>query len=249
LPSHLFAGNSVPDAVRTFCTEIVRETSPHALAFKFNLAFFEALGERGLAVMRDVLRAVPEGMLTIADAKRGDIGNSARFYARSFFEDYGFDFVTVAPYMGGDSVTPFLDYPDRGTFLLVRTSNAGGNDFQLLRSDGRPLYRHVAESALKWSHDRPGLLGFVMGATDIEALAALREVCPDTPFLIPGVGAQGGDAEEVVRAAASGPVLVNSSRQILYASSGEDFGPRAAEEACLLRRTLSPNRPVTGGDS
>jgi len=249
LPPHLTADGSPENAVREFCTEIVRQTAPYALAFKFNLAFFEALGERGLAVMRDVLTTVPDGVLTIADAKRGDIGNSARFYARSFFDDYEFDFVTVAPYMGSDSVTPFLDYQDRGTFLLIRTSNAGGDDFQLLLSDGRPLYMHVAESALAWSRKRPGLLGFVVGATDIEALAALRTACPDTPFLIPGVGAQGGDAKAVVKAAAAGPILVNSSRQILYASSGEDFGSRAADEAERLRRILSPKQPVQGTDS
>ena len=238
LPRHFNAVDDPVSAVRRFALDIVAHTAPYATAFKFNFAFFEALGGSGLDMLQDVLKAVPADVITIADAKRGDIGNSASFYAKSVFDWLGFDFVTLSPYMGSDSVVPFLEYESKGVFILARTSNPGGSDFQNLIADGRPLYEHVAHRAMSWSEGRPGTLGFVTGATDLMALANLRRLCPNVPFLVPGVGAQGGDPDAVVSACGSGPVLVNSSRQIIYASAEADFASRAQQEARQLAGLL-----------
>ncbi len=178
--------------------------------------------------------------LTIADAKRGDIGNSAAFYARFVFDRLGFDSITVAPYMGRDSVEPFLTRPGTCAFVLVRTSNPGGDNVQLLDSGGMPVYEHVARHATSWAESLPADAGFVVGATDLGAMARLRASHPDVPFLIPGVGAQGGSAREVMAAAAGGPVLVNSSRSILYASNEEEFAQDAGRVAAGLAADLRP---------
>ncbi len=238
LPSSLRSSTDLPSAIYTFLKAVIDSTAPFAAAYKFNLAFFEALGLKGMSVLSDIVSSMPLGALLIADAKRGDIGNSAKFYARAFFEDYGFDAITISPYMGADSVLPFLEYEEKGVFLLARTSNPGGNDFQTLIVDDEPLYMVVARKAEEWSRGQVGSLGFVVGATDLVAMAALRAACPESAFLIPGVGAQGGDACSVMKAAGSGPVLVNSSRGILYASADSDYAARAASEADRLRTIL-----------
>lgn len=242
IPSSV-AGSSPAERVRSFCLAIVESTQRAAAAYKFNFAFFEALGDDGLRTLRTVRDAVPPAIPVIADAKRGDIGNTASFYARSVFEDLGFDAVTVSAYMGRDSVLPFLGVPDTCTFVLARTSNPGASDFQTLRADGRPLYEHVAERVAVWSEGAAGSAGLVVGATDPAALARLRSLVPTMPFLIPGVGAQGGSPEAVMAAAGSGPVLINSSRSILYASDGADFESAAADAAESLRITLNRARP------
>ncbi|MDA1028028.1 MAG: orotidine-5'-phosphate decarboxylase [Bacteroidetes bacterium] len=238
LPQYLLTKYSLEEAVKHFCVSIVEATSPFAIAFKLNFAFFEALGDGGMAVMRSVLKTIPSDLLTIADAKRGDIGNSAQFYAKSVFEDLGFDSITLSPYMGQDSITPFLEYPGTCSFVLARTSNPGGSDFQLLNVESRPLYSIVAQSVNLWGKDKPGDTGLVVGATDLDSLSSLRSQLPITPFLIPGVGSQGGSASDVMRAAGSGPVLINSSRDIIYASGSADFAKLAGEQAQITQIAL-----------
>ena len=242
LPAPLRDGRLLTDAVREFCATIVEATAPYACAFKPNFAFFEALGPAGLTVLDQVTAAIPDDCLLVGDAKRGDIGNSARFYARSIYENLGFDACTVSPYLGRDSLAPFLEYEDRCTFVLARTSNDGAADLQeACTCDGTPLYRHVARRVAEWSADADGTAGLVVGATAPNALAELRADAPALPFLVPGVGAQGGDPAAVMDAAATddGPVLVNSSRSILYASEGPDYPDAAAEAARELRDALN----------
>ena len=243
VPASVLEGHALPNAVRTFCYAIVDATAPFAAAFKVNLAFFEALGWQGRAVLHDVAARIPDDCLLIADAKRGDIGNSARFYARALFDDLGADACTVAPYMGRDAVLPFLERPGTAAFVLGRTSNPGAADLQeTCTCDGVPLYLHVARTVAAWSSEATATGGLVVGATAPDALAELRAACPTLPFLIPGVGAQGGDPEAVMRAAATdaGLVLVNSSRSILYASDGDDFADASATAAHDLREALGP---------
>lgn len=242
LPSPLQDGRLTTDAVRAFCSTIVEVTAPYVCAFKPNFAFFEALGPAGLTVLDQVVGIVPDDCLTIADAKRGDIGHSARFYARSIYDRFGFDACTVSPYLGGDSVGPFLEHEGTCTFVLARTSNDGAADFQEGCTCGDvPLYLHVARKAEAWSAEGDGTAGLVAGATAPEALRELREACPSLPFLVPGVGAQGGSPAEVMKAAATedGPVIVNSSRSILYASNGDDYADAAAQAAKRLRDALN----------
>ncbi len=240
LPLHLAQTHTLPEAVVAFNTAIIDATAGHACAFKLNFAFYEALGRSGWDVLDATIRQIPEDVLVIADAKRGDIGNSARFYAEAIFTGLRCDACTVAPYMGRDAVEPFLRIEGKAAFVLARTSNPGARDFQERLCDGEPLYRHVARQVAAWASEAPGDGGLVVGATSPEALRALRVLCPTLPFLIPGVGAQGGDPQQVMAAAATadGPVLVNSSRQILYAASGDDFAKAAREAADRLRRQL-----------
>jgi len=248
---------STLDATLVFCRQIVEATAEVAAAFKLNFAFFEALGPTGFQILGEVARLIPDDCLTIADAKRGDIGNSARFYARSIFDDLGFDACTVAPYMGRDAVEPFLARADKAAFVLARTSNPGAADLQeactcgddTVEGSGDPLYLHTARKVAEWSADAPGTGGLVVGATAPAALEELRDACPTLPFLIPGVGAQGGDPEAVMRAAATerGPVLVNSSRSILYASDGADYAEAAGEAARELRDALQSGLAAPDG--
>lgn len=249
IPESVKRSRSPEAAVEHFCRAIVEATAEHASAFKLNFAFFERLGDNGFAVLRRVLRAVPPSTVTIADAKRGDIGNSARFYAASALDDMGFDSITVSPYMGRDSVLPFLSESRNAAFLLVRTSNPGRTDLQDLVVDGAPLYLRVAEKAVEWDAEAAGTVGFVVGASDLDAMTNLRRIAPHTPFLIPGVGAQGGSAADVIRCSGATPgvTIVNSSRAICYASDGDDFaraaGLAAAEAAGALH---IPSVPVHG---
>jgi len=242
LPSPLRDGRLPTDAVRAFCSVIVDATAPYACAFKPNFAFFEALGPAGLTVLDQVVRMIPDDCLVIGDAKRGDIGHSSRFYAQSIYEDFDFDACTVSPYLGRDSVGPFLKHEDTCTFVLARTSNDGAADLQeACTCDGTPLYRHVAQMVEDWAAEAAGSAGLVVGATAPPVLRDLRALCPSLPFLIPGVGAQGGDPAAVMDAAATedGPVLVNSSRSILYASDGPDYEDAAADAAKELRDALN----------
>lgn len=242
LPSPLQDGRLPTDAVRAFCSSIVEATAPYACAYKPNFAFFEALGPAGLTVLDQIVSIIPDDCLIIGDAKRGDIGNSARFYAQSMYDQFGLDACTVSPYLGGDSIAPFLEYEDRCTFVLARTSNDGAADLQeACTCDGTPLYRHVAQKVDDWAARAEGSAGLVVGATAPSALRDLRTLCPTLPFLIPGVGAQGGDPAAVMDAAATedGLVLVNSSRSIIYASDGSDYAEAAAEAAKELRDTLN----------
>lgn len=235
LPAKLRAAD---DPLFEFCRAIVDATADLVCAFKPNLAFFLSEGSRGVGALERVLRCIPGDIPIILDAKLGDIGSSAEQYARAAYEAFGADAVTVQPYIGGDSVRPFLQYADRGVFLLARTSNPGATDFQDLLVEGRPLFAQVAARAQAWHAVGPGACGLVVGATYPADLERLRALAPDLPFLIPGVGAQGGDLGAAVRfgptAQGLGPAI-SASRAVLYASQGEDFASAARAEAERLR--------------
>ena len=225
--------------VAQFCKAIADSTCDAAAAFKPNLAFFDALGPDGARALADVCAHVrASGRLLVLDGKRGDIGNTGRLYADALFSRLGGDAATVAPYMGRDSLTPFLARAGRCAFVLVATSNPGAADVQALAVAGEPLYRHVARMAVDVAAGAPGEIGFVVGATRPGVLAGLREEHPDVPFLVPGVGAQGGSVEEILEANAGGPVLVNAGRSVLYASSGRDYAAAAGRAAADLARVL-----------
>jgi orotidine-5'-phosphate decarboxylase len=235
---------SHPDPVFAFNREIIRATRDLVLAYKPNLAFYESLGQEGWDILRRTLSVIPEGVIKIGDAKRGDIGNTAAQYARALFS-MGFDAVTVNPYMGSDSIEPFTKDPYRGIFILCLTSNPGSRDFQYLIAGSRPLYLHVAEKTRQWN--RNGNCGLVTGATHPGELKAIRETAGDLPFLIPGIGAQGGDLEASVLAGTDqqgSMAVINSSRGILYASSGPDFAQAAARETQVLRDSINSIRRV-----
>ena len=221
-----------PDGVVEFCKRIIDATQEYCVAYKPNIAFFEAIGKEGWDVLYRVAEYLPKDCFSIADAKRADIGNSSRMYAAAFLEKMGFDSVTVAPYMGVDSVEPFLQFEGKWAILLALTSNAGSKDFQLIEDmDGRPLYTQVMKTAATWG--TPSNLMFVVGATHPEMLAEVRAAAPEYFFLVPGVGAQGGDLGSVVNSAMTEDVglLVNSTRAIIYASNGEDFAAKAGLKA------------------
>jgi orotidine-5'-phosphate decarboxylase len=234
-----------PDAVFGFCRAIVDATADLACAFKPQIAHFAALGvEDALRRLIAHIHAAHPGVPVILDSKRGDIGSTARNYAIEAFDRYGADAVTVNPYLGRDSMQPFLDRADKGVVILCRTSNAGAGDLQDLLVDGRPLYQHVAAKvANEWNANRNCLL--VVGATWPQQLREVRAIVGDVPFLVPGVGAQGGDVEAVVAngCTADGTgLLVSSSRAILYASSGGDFADAARTAALQLRDPITAAR-------
>lgn len=249
IPGHLGQGI---EALYDFCAAIVEATADLVSAFKPQVAYFAAHGaERQLERLILHIRSVAPQVPVILDAKRGDIGSTAAQYAREAFERYGADAVTLSPFMGFDSIEPYLEYADKGLFLLCRTSNPGGDDFQnqrLADVPGTPLlYEHLAQLAAgAWN--RTGQLGLVVGATYPQELARVRELAPGAPLLIPGVGAQGGDAAATVRAALpladSGPIVVNSSRGILYAGGGRDFDQAARHAAQTLRDRLNAALPT-----
>jgi len=223
--------------MEAFCREIVAATADHALAFKPNLAFFEAYGAAGWDACARIIAEIPKSCLVIADAKRGDIGNTSGRYAAALFDGLGADAVTVAPYMGEDSVRPFLDHgPGKWTVLLALTSNPGAQDFEFYGDP--PLYERVIRRASGWAG--PDQLMFVVGATRPEQLARARAIAPEHFFLVPGVGAQGGTLAEVTEAgwAPGGGLLVNASRSILYASAGADFAQAARAEAAGMHSEM-----------
>ncbi len=228
LPGHL---KKAPDGALYFNQQIIDATADLCVGYKINTAFYESRGIPGWDCLEKTLRHIPEGMLRIADAKRGDIGNSSRHYARAFFGTYAFDAVTVSPYMGADSIEPFLDYPGKWTILLGLTSNSGSRDFQLKECASGPLYLEVIRKATGWGS--PDQLMFVAGATHPVQVGKIREAAPDYFLLIPGIGAQGGDIEKISRFGRNrnGGLLFNVSRNIIYASDGRDFGERAREVA------------------
>lgn len=238
IPQHLLARYDVPQAIYHFNAAIIEATQAFTAAFKPNLAFFEALGVQGWAVFKKTLDTIPADKLVIADAKRGDIGNTARKYAEAFLVQFDCDAITVSPYMGADSVLPFLGFPGKAAFVLGLTSNPGADDFEkqtLIDKDQehKPLYLAVAQKVKRWQDKMPGTAGLVVGATQAVEMRAIRDATPEMPFLIPGVGVQGGDVQLAVAAgtANGGSVLINASRGILYASSKRDFAEAAAKEA------------------
>lgn len=239
IPAHLGTG---PEAVLRFNRAIIGATADLAVAYKPNVAFYEALGPEGWEVLCETMAAIPDDCLKIADAKRGDIGNTATRYAQAAFEQWGADAVTVAPYMGRDSVEPFLAFGDKWTVLLAATSNPGAEDFEFHGAEGgTPLWKRVLEVSRTYAGaDR---LMYVVGATRPEWLAEVRAVVPDRFLLVPGVGAQGGTLEAVCDAGwaedLAGGLLVNVGRSLLYASSGEDFAEAARAEACRMQEAMS----------
>ncbi|HMS70014.1 MAG TPA: orotidine-5'-phosphate decarboxylase [Saprospiraceae bacterium] len=229
-----------PQGILDFCKEIIDATHDVCVAYKPNLAFFESLGPEGWKILEYLVKYIPSHLFTIADAKRGDIGNTSKMYAKAFFEHLNFDAVTVAPYMGEDSVTPFLEFNDKWVILLGLTSNKGSNDFQRLKLDnGSLVYEAVLQASSKWGS--PENMMYVVGATHGEEIGHVRTLLPEHFFLVPGVGAQGGDAKTVISYGANdlGGLLINASRSILYASDKEDFAIKAREEAIRLNAEMS----------
>ena len=240
VPQHLLNDN---DAIFTFNKNIIDATAKYCVAYKPNLAFYEAFGVKGMIAFEKTVnylnKCYPDHFI-IADAKRGDIGNTSKMYARTFFEEYDVDALTVAPYMGEDSVTPFLGYEGKWVILLALTSNKGSNDFQLTTSpDGERLFEKVIRTSRKWGNDDNMM--FVVGATQGKMFEDIRKVAPDSFLLVPGVGAQGGSLEEGCRYGMTKDcgLLVNSSRGIIYASSGEDYAEVAGQKAKELQEQMA----------
>ena len=231
LPAHII---SRPDAVFQFNKAIIDATKDFCVSYKLNTAFYEAQGIKGWEALEQTLDYIPDTHFTIADAKRGDIGNTSHQYAKTFFEVYPFDAVTVAPYMGEDSIRPFLEYKDKWTIVLGLTSNKGSQDFEqipIATDNRKALYEHVLETVSKWG--TTDNLMFVTGATKALELAHIRTIIPDHFLLVPGVGAQGGSLEEVSKFGLNKDVglLVNASRAIIFASKNEDFAEAASRVA------------------
>jgi len=236
--------------VPRFLLGIIEATQDLVCCYKPNLAFFEAFGPPGWDMLRRTLQAMPANIPKLGDAKRGDTAHTMRAYARGLFDELGFDAVTVNPYLGGDTLEPFFAYPDRGVFVLCKTSNPGSGELQNVEVGGEPLYTYVARRALGW--DQHGTLGLVVGATYPAELAAVRAIAPRAPILVPGVGAQAGELEESVRAgvdADGGRAIISASRSVLYASAEGDWQAAARREADRLRRAIQTatrlaSRPV-----
>lgn len=227
-----------------FNKKIIEATCDLVCAYKLNLGFYEALGLSGIKALKKTLAFIPGELPVIGDGKRGDIGTASQAYARALFEELGFDAVTVNPYMGFDSVAPFLSYPSRGIFVLCRTSNPGADDFQ------PAIFEKVALKAREWN--RNGNVGLVVGATFPRDMARLRELCPELWFLIPGVGVQGGELELAVshgRNALGDGFIINVSRAVIYSSKGKDFAQRAREAALRFRDEINRlrHRDKAGG--
>ena len=235
IPQHL---PRTQQGLLEFLLNIVKQTKDYAAAYKPNFAYFEALGISGLEVLQELIKEITPEVSVIGDAKRGDVGHSAQMYARAVFESIGCNAVTVSPYLGQDALRPFFEYRDRGVFVLCLTSNRGAEDFQL-----PDLHLHVAKKVPQWNVS--GNVGLVVGATFPEKIKAIREITGQIPFLIPGVGTQGGDLEKTLLYADDGsklPYLINASRSVIYASPREDFAKQAGIAAKQLRDRINSLR-------
>lgn len=238
IPNHLL---NTEDPIFEFNKAIIKETHHLCVAYKPNTAFYEAYGLKGWQSLEKTIKYLNENhpeIFTIADAKRGDIGNTSSMYAKAFFEDLAFDSVTVAPYMGKDSVEPFLAFKDKHTIMLALTSNAGAFDFQTKKVDDIELYKQVLETSKSWENSQN--LMYVVGATKAEYFKEIRKIIPDSFLLVPGVGAQGGNLKDVCKYGLSENVglLINSSRGIIYASNKKDFASAAAQKAKELQEQM-----------
>lgn len=221
-----------PEGLLQFCAEIINSTAAYAAAFKVNFAFFEAFGHAGWRALEQVAALLPPELIRIADAKRGDIGSSARHYARAILHELPFDCVTANPYLGSDAAAPFLEDPVKGVFFLCMTSNPAAREIQHFPDRTQPLYLHVATRVAEWNTKKN--CGLVVGATHTDELRQVRKVSPELPFLIPGVGAQGGNLKAAAAAGTAGgkaPALINVSRAIIYAGAGKNFASAAAAAA------------------
>lgn len=238
IPKHLYA---TEDPIFEFNKAIIDATHDLCVAYKPNTAFYEAYGVKGWISLEKTIQYInnnyPE-IFTIADAKRGDIGNTSTMYAKAFFEDLGFDSVTVAPYMGQDSVEPFLEFKDKHTILLALTSNSGSKDFQTLSYNDKTLFENVLATSKKWKNSEN--LMYVVGATKAEYFEQIRKIISDNFLLVPGVGAQGGSLKEVCQFGLNKNVglLINSSRGIIYASTEENFAQKSREEAFTIQQEM-----------
>jgi orotidine-5'-phosphate decarboxylase len=237
MPEHL---PRTMDGLLQFNKEIIHATSPYSVAYKANTAFFEQYGAAGWAVLEETFRALPSDVFRIADAKRGDIGNTSAMYAKAFFEQMNVDAITVSPYMGEDSLRPFLEFKNKWVIVLALTSNSGAKDFQYRETEGKRLYERVIETVCKWGS--PDNLMFVTGATKAESFTEIRRIIPEHFLLVPGVGAQGGSLREVAEKGVNRSLglLVNSSRGILYAGNEEDYAQKAGEAAAFLQQEMEP---------
>jgi len=227
-----------PDSILKFNLEMIALSSRYVAAYKPNLGFYEALGTSGWEILKKSCAAIPKDKIIILDGKRGDIGNTARMYARAMFDELGGDALTVNPYLGSDSLVPFIENSEKGIYLLCLTSNAGASDFQLF-PPADPLYLRVARRGSDLNKNKN--IGLVVGATHPQQLAAVREAAPTLPFLIPGVGVQGGSLAEAVRYGTDAgkiPSLINVSRSVLYASSGPDFKEKAEAELKKMKAEI-----------
>jgi len=233
IPRHLL---DYKDPVFEFNKQIIDATHDLCVAYKPNIAFYEALGPKGWESLQKTVEYIPKECFTIADAKRGDIGNTSSLYAKAFFETMNFDSITVAPYMGEDSVKPFLEFKGKWVILLAHTSNPGSSDFQLLRTGtGNLLYEDVILHSQKWGN--ADNMMYVVGATHPDKMEGIRKLAPDHFFLVPGIGAQGGSLEEISRIGLNKEcgLLVNSARAIIYASADKDFAAEARREAMKVQ--------------
>ena len=235
IPKHLL---QLKDPVFEFNKCIIDATKDIAVAYKPNLAFYECLGLEGWKSFQKTVEYIPKECLVIADAKRGDIGNTSLYYAKTFFETYQCDALTIAPYMGSDSVMPFLSHENKWAVVLAMTSNQGSKDFQFIESNGVPIYEFVVNKCMEWGSSSN--IMFVVGATRSEDIAKIRKLAPNHFFLVPGVGAQGGSLSEVVEYGMNEDcgILVNSSRGIIYADQTEDFANGAKKEALKIQSEM-----------
>lgn len=239
IPQHLL---ETEDPIFEFNKAIIDATHDLTVGYKPNTAFFEAYGIKGWMSLQKTINYINENypdIFTIADAKRGDIGNTSSMYAKAFFEDLNFDSVTVAPYMGKDSVEPFLAFENKHTIMLALTSNEGAFDFQTLNTNGKELYKQVLETSKTWKNSEN--LMYVVGATKAEYFTEIRKIVPDSFLLVPGIGAQGGSLSEVCKYGMNDKVglLVNSARAIIYASKETDFAEKAREEALKVQQEMA----------
>ena len=235
IPSHLL---SYQDPVFEFNKRIIDATQDLCVAYKPNVAFYEALGFEGWVSLEKTVQHIPEGVFKLADAKRGDIGNTTRMYARGFFDQMNFDAITLSPYMGSDSVLPYFQYADKWVVLLALTSNEGASDFQFLKTDSGQLFEEVLKVSKDWGTVDNTM--FVVGATKAGLMKKVRKIVPDNFLLVPGIGAQGGSLTEVAKHGLNDKcgLLVNSSRGIIYASQGEDFAEAARAQALIMQQQM-----------
>lgn len=222
-----------------FSQKIIEATLEFAAAYKINTAFFEAYGATGWQALEKIVSILPENVIKIADAKRSDIGNTSKMYARTFFENLNFDAITINPYLGFDAIEPFIDDEKKGAFILCHTTNPGAADFQKFGNDDEKLFEVVAKRVNGWN--KKNNCGLVVGATYPQEMKHVRTLSPDLPFLVPGLGAQGGDFEQAIQYATDGSgsgAIFNFSRNIIYASNGKDFAQKAGEQAKKMREKI-----------
>lgn len=236
IPQHLL---KFENPILEFNKQIIDATKEYCVAYKPNIAFYEALGSKGWDILEETIKYIPKDIFTIADAKRGDIGNTSDMYASAFFKKYNFDSITASPYMGSDSILPYLEYKDKWVISLALTSNKGAMDFQTKElSNGKMLFEEVLEESKKWGDENN--LMYVVGATRGDLFKKVRAIVPNSFLLVPGVGAQGGSLQDVVDYGMNSEVglLVNSSRGIIYASQNEEFAIQAKEAAKKLQQEM-----------